>query len=60
MRPYRDVATVVGARAFCGRHWMKEYSGLGKARSMFFVSRGTVAVYYITLLGFFWEMIPNA
>jgi hypothetical protein len=24
--------------AFCGRHWMKEYSRLGKARSTFFVS----------------------
>ena len=45
--------------AFCGRHWMKEYSGLGKARSTFFVSLGIVAVYYGTLLRFFWEMIPN-
>jgi hypothetical protein len=46
--------------AFCGRHWMKEYSGLGKTRSTFFVSLGIVAVYYGTLLRFFWEMIPNA
>ena len=46
--------------AFCGRHWMKEYSGLGKARSTFFVSLGVVAVYYGVLLRFFWEMIPNA
>jgi hypothetical protein len=45
---------------FCGRHWMKEYSGLGKARSTFFVSLGIVAVYYGTLVRFFWEMIPNA
>ena len=45
---------------FCGRHWMKEYSGLGKARSTFFVSLGIVVVYYGTLLRFFWEMIPNA
>lgn len=45
---------------FCGRHWMKEYSGLGKARSTFFVSLGIVAVYYGTLLRFFWDMIPNA
>jgi hypothetical protein len=45
---------------FCARHWMKEYSGLGKARSTFFVSLGIVAAYYGTLLRFFWEMIPNA
>jgi hypothetical protein len=45
---------------FCGRHWMKEYSGLGKARSTFLVSLGIVVVYYGTLLRFFWAMIPNA
>jgi hypothetical protein len=45
---------------FFGRHWMKEYAGLGKARSTFLVSLGIVAVYYGTLLRFFWEMIPNA
>ena len=44
---------------FCGRHWMREYSGLGKARSTFLVSLGIVAVYYATLLRFFWAMIPN-
>ena len=46
--------------AFCTRHWMKEYSGLGKARSTFLVSLGIVAVYYGILIAFFWEMIPNA
>jgi hypothetical protein len=45
---------------FCARHWLKEYSGLGKTRRTFFVSLGIVAVYYGTLLRFFWEMIPNA
>jgi hypothetical protein len=45
--------------AFCGRHWMKGYSGLGKACSTFFVSLGIVAVYYATLLRFFSGMIPN-
>jgi len=45
---------------FCGRHWLKEYSGLGKTRRTFFVSLGIVAVYYGTLLRFFWGMIPNA
>lgn len=45
--------------ASCGRHWMKEYSGLGKARKTFFVSLGFVAVYYGILGRFFWEMIPN-
>ena len=45
---------------FCGRHWLKEYSGLGKTRRTFFVSLGIVAVYYGTLLRFFWSMIPNA
>lgn len=46
--------------AFCGRHWMKEYSGLGNARTTFLVSLGIVAVYYATLLRFFWGMIPSA
>lgn len=46
--------------AFGTRHWMKEYSGLGKARSTFLVSLGIVAVYYGILIAFFWEMIPNA
>ena len=45
---------------FCGRHWLKEYSGLGKTRRTFFVSLGIVAVYYGILLRFFWDMIPNA
>ena len=45
---------------FCGRHWMKEYAGLGKGRSTLLVSLGIVAVYYGTLLRFFWAMIPNA
>lgn len=46
--------------AFCGRHWKKEYAGLGKTRSTFLVSLGIVAVYYGILITFFWEMIPNA
>jgi hypothetical protein len=46
--------------AFCGKHWMKEYSGLGKTPVTFFVSLGIVAAYYATLLRFFWDMIPNA
>jgi hypothetical protein len=46
--------------ASCSRHWTKEYSGLGKLRSTFLVSFGIVAVYYGTLLRFFWDMIPNA
>jgi hypothetical protein len=45
--------------AVCGRHWMKEYSGLGKTRSTFFVSLGYVAVYYAVLGRFFWAMIPT-
>ena len=45
---------------FCGRHWMKEYSGLGKTRSTFLVSFGIVGVYYGILLHWFWDMIPNA
>ena len=45
---------------FCRRHWLKEYSGLGKTRRTFFVSLGVVAVYYGTLLLFFWAMMPNA
>jgi hypothetical protein len=45
---------------FCGRHWIKEYSGLGKARSTFLVSLGIVAVYYGILIIWFWDMVPNA
>jgi uncharacterized protein YjeT (DUF2065 family) len=44
----------------CARHWKKEYSGLGKARSTLLVSLGLVAVYYGILIAWFWEMIPNA
>jgi hypothetical protein len=46
--------------AFCGRHWKKEYSGLGKTRSTFLVSLGIVLAYYGILLRWFWDMIPNA
>jgi hypothetical protein len=46
--------------ALCGRHWIKEYAGLGKAWSTFLVSFGIVAVYYGILIRWFWEMIPNA
>ena len=45
---------------FTGRHWRKEYAGLGKGRSTFLVSLGIVAAYYAILIAFFWEMIPNA
>lgn len=44
----------------CGRHWKKEYAGLGKGRNTFLISLGVVAVYYAILVAFFWEMIPNA
>lgn len=44
----------------CGRHWKKEYSGLGKTRNTFLVSFGIVAVYYGILITLFWQMIPNA
>jgi hypothetical protein len=46
--------------AFCGKHWMKEYSGLGKTRTTMLVSLSIVAVYYGILLRWFWDMIPNA
>jgi hypothetical protein len=45
--------------ACCGRHWLKEYSGLGKARNTFFVSLGGVIAYYTILGRFFSEMVPN-
>jgi hypothetical protein len=44
---------------FCGRHWMREYAGLGKNLSTFAVSFGVVVVYYGILVMWFWEMIPN-
>ena len=45
---------------FCSRHWIKEYSGLGKTRSTFLVSLGVVGVYYAILLHWFWDMISDA
>jgi len=44
----------------CGRHWQREYSGLGKSLSTFAVSFGIVAVYYGILVAWFWHMIPVA
>lgn len=46
--------------AFCGRHWKKEYSGLGKTASTFSFSLGIVVVYYGILIVWFWNMIPKA
>lgn len=46
--------------AVCGRHWMEEYSGLGKSTSTFLVSLGCVAVYYGILGRFFWAMIVTS
>jgi hypothetical protein len=46
--------------ALCARHWRKEYAGLGKTSSTFFVSSGIVALYYGILLRWFWDMIPNS
>lgn len=44
----------------CAMHWRKEYAGLGKTSSTFFVSPGIVALYYGILLRWFWDMIPNS
>jgi hypothetical protein len=44
--------------AACGRHWSKEYAGLGKSLSTFTVSLGIVAVYYAILVVWFWHLIP--
>ena len=45
---------------FCGRHWKKEYSGLGKTRGTLLVSFGIVAVYYGILIAWFWNMFPKS
>jgi hypothetical protein len=45
--------------ALCGRHWKKEYAGLGKTTRTFAVSLGVVAVYYGILIVWFWTMIPK-
>ena len=42
----------------CGRHWQREYLGLGKSLSTFAVSFGVVAVYYAILVVWFWHLIP--
>jgi hypothetical protein len=41
-----------------GRHWKREYAGLGKFLSTFAVSFGVVAVYYGILVAWFWHLIP--
>ena len=53
-------AIAISMIVFTARHWKKEYAGLGKTRSTLLVSFGIVAVYYLILITFFWEMIPNA
>ena len=42
-----------------GVHWVKEYSGHGRAWRTFLVSLGIVVAYYSVLLCWFWDMIPN-
>jgi len=46
--------------ALCGRHWKKEYAGLGKTLATFAWSLGVVAVYYGVLIFWFWNMFPKA
>jgi hypothetical protein len=46
--------------AACGRHWVKEYAGLGKSIRTFAICFGIVAVYYSILVAWFWHMIPFA
>ena len=43
----------------CRIHWVKEYSGRERGWRTFFISLGTVVVYYGILLHWFWDMIPN-
>jgi Na+-driven multidrug efflux pump len=45
--------------ALCGRHWKKEYAGLGKTFRTFVVCLGIVAAYYAILVIWFWNMIPR-
>lgn len=44
----------------CGRHWFREYAGLGKSLNTFAVSFGIVAVYYTILVVWFWHIIRAA
>jgi hypothetical protein len=46
--------------AASGRHWFREYAGLGKSLNTFVVSFGIVAVYYAILVVWFWHIIPVA
>jgi hypothetical protein len=45
---------------FCARHWMREYAGLGKARSTFLVSLGIVGAFYGILAAWFWHTTSPA
>ena len=46
--------------AAAGRHWRREYAGLGKSLRTFAVSFAVVAVYYSILVVWFWHLIPVA
>jgi hypothetical protein len=43
--------------AACGRHWFREYAGLGKSLNTFAVSFAIVAVYSTILVTWFWHLI---
>ena len=43
----------------CAYRWKREFAGLGKGRSTFFVSLAIVAVYYAVLVTWFWRSFPQ-
>ncbi len=66
-RPTNQVSLLAGITAilsalmiiFCAYRWKREFAGLGKGMSTFFVSLGVVLVYYAILIVWFWKSIPQ-
>jgi len=53
-------AAAVLMTTLCRIHWVKDYARHGRTWRTFFVSLAIVVVYYLVLLRWFWDMIPNA
>lgn len=46
--------------AFCGRHWKREFAGLGKGASTFSAGLAIIIIYYGILVLWFKESLPPA
>ncbi len=53
-------AAAVLMTTLCRIHWVKDHARHGRTRRTFFASLAIVVVYYLVLLRWFWDVIPNA